>query len=155
MKVFPLVHNRNFHAASELTAFGQEPRTNGTILQSSTRLTLFSDRARYVPEETTYYNFEYEEELRRGLAYRENLFSPGYFCLELSKDVNFAVAASTWRTSMVDFSAERKKEVERLQGLVAPVPELAKAADAFLVKRGNSLTSSPDITGLTTGDAMP
>ena len=140
MKVFPLVHSRNFHAASELPAIGQEPRTNGTILQSSTRLTLFSDRARYVPEETTYYNFEYEEELRRGLAYRENLFSPGYFSLELSGDTNFAIAASTWRTSMVDCSAERKKEEERLQGLMAPVPELAKAADAFLVKRGNSLS---------------
>ncbi len=140
MLVFPLVHSRNFHAASELPAIRQEPRTNGTILESSTRLTLFSDRARYVPKETIYYNFEYEEELRRGLAYREDLFSPGYFSLELSGDTNFAVAASTWRTSMVDFSAERKKEEERLKSLMAPVPELAKAADAFLVRRGNSLS---------------
>ena len=93
-----------------------------------------------MPEETTYYNFEYEEELRRGLAYRENLFSPGYFCLELSKDTNFAIAASTWRTSMVDWVTLKKKEEERLQSLMAPVPELAKAADAFLVKRGNSLS---------------
>ena len=140
MLVFPLVHSRNFHAASELPAIGQEPQTNGTILQSSTRLTLFSDRARYVPKETIYYNFEYEEELRRGLATWENLFSPGYFCLELSGDTNFAIAASTWRTSMVDWVALKKKEEERLKSLTAPVPELAKAADAFLVKRGNSLS---------------
>ena len=91
-----------------------------------------------MPKETIYYNFEYEEEQRRGLAGRENLFSPGYFCLELSRDTNFAIVASTWRTSMVDWAAEKKKEEARLESLVAPVPELAKAADAFLVKRGNS-----------------
>jgi predicted glycogen debranching enzyme len=93
-----------------------------------------------VPKETIYYNCEYEEELRRGLAYRENLFSPGYFSLELSGDPNFAIAASTWRTSMVDWVALKNMDVERLQSLTAPVPELAKAADAFLVKRGNSLS---------------
>jgi predicted glycogen debranching enzyme len=93
-----------------------------------------------VPEETLYYNFEYEEEFRRGLAWTENLFSPGYFSLELSGDTNFAITASTWRTSMVDWVAKKKMEEERLQSLIAPVPELAKAADAFLVKRGNSLS---------------
>jgi predicted glycogen debranching enzyme len=138
MLVFPLVHSRNFHAASELPEIRQEPRTDGTVLQSSTKLTLFSDRAGYVPQETIYYNFEYEEEQRRGLAGRENLFSPGYFCLELSGDTNFAIVASTWRTSMVDWGTEKKKEETRLTTLEAPVPELAKAADAFLVKRGNS-----------------
>ena len=138
MLVFPLVHSRNFHAASELPEIHQEPGIDGTVLQSSTRLTLFSDRASYVPQETIYYNFEYEEEQRRGLAGRENLFSPGYFSLELSGDTNFAIVASTGRTSMADWKAEKKKEETRLKTLVAPVPELARAADAFLVKRGNS-----------------
>ena len=140
MRVFPLVHSRNFHAASELPEIHQDAGIDGTVLQSSTRLTLFSDRACYVPQETIYYNFEYEEEQRRGLAGRENLFSPGYFSLELSGDTNFAIVASTERTSMADWGAEKKKEETRLKALVAPVPELARAADAFLVKRGNSLS---------------
>jgi len=93
-----------------------------------------------VPQETVYYNFEYEEEQRRGLASRENLFSPGYFSLELSQDTDFAVVASTWRASMVDWKAEKRKEETRLQSLKAPVQELARAADAFLVKRGSSLS---------------
>jgi len=93
-----------------------------------------------VPQETIYYKFEYEEEQRRGLAGRENLFSPGYFCLELSGDTNFAIVASTGRTSIADWKAEKEKEETRLKTLVAPVPELARAADAFLVKRGNSLS---------------
>ncbi len=140
MLVFPLVHSRNFHAASDLPLIRQEPRDCGTILQSSTKLTLFSDRARYVPKATIYYNFEYEEEKRRGLAGRENLFSPGYFCLELSGDTNFAIVASTWRTSMLDWGAKEKDEKGRLQSLVAPIPELARAADTFLVRRGSSLS---------------
>jgi predicted glycogen debranching enzyme len=140
MRIVPLVHSRNFHAATKLPQIRQEPRPNGTILQSSSRLTLFSDRAHYVPQETVYYNFEYEEELRRGLAGREDLFSPGYFSLELSQDTNFAIVASTWRASMVDWKTEKKKEEARLQSLTAPVQELARAADAFLVKRGSSLS---------------
>lgn len=140
MRVVPLVHSRNFHAATKLPEIRQEPRINGTILQSSARLTLFSDRACYVPQETVYYNFEYEEEQRRGLAGRENLFSPGYFSLELSQDTDFAVVASTWRASMVDWKAEKRKEEARLQSLTAPVQDLARAADAFLVTRGNSLS---------------
>ena len=141
MLVFPLVHSRNFHAASELPAIRQEPRTNGTILQSNAMLTLFSDSARYVPKAAIYYNFEYEEEKRRGLAGRENLFSPGYFCLELSGDTNFAIVASTGRTTMLeDWTAKKNEEESRLKTLVAPIQELAKAADAFLVKRGKSLS---------------
>lgn len=138
MRVVPLVHSRNFHAAAKLPQIRQEPRHNGTILQSSTWLSLFSDRARYVPQETVYYNFEYAEEQLRGLAGRENLFSPGYFSLDLSRDTNFAIIASTWRPSVADWKAEKKKEEAHLQSLTAPVPELAKAADAFLVKRGSS-----------------
>jgi hypothetical protein len=51
MLVFPLVHSRNFHAASELPDIRQEPGIDRTVLQSSTKLTLFSDRASYMPQE--------------------------------------------------------------------------------------------------------
>ena len=43
-----------------------------TIL-SQTRFSIFSDLARYIPQERVYYNFEYEEERRRGLGWKENL----------------------------------------------------------------------------------
>ena len=89
-----------------------------------------------MPQETIYHNFEYEEERQRGLAWKEDLFSPGRFEIELSGDAAFAIAASTWRTGMPDWRAEQKKEKERLEMLLAPIPDLARAADAFLVKRG-------------------
>ncbi|MEI8003546.1 MAG: amylo-alpha-1,6-glucosidase, partial [Methanothrix sp.] len=44
--------------------------------------------------------------------------------------------ASTWRTGMPDWRVEEKREKERMEKLTAPLPDLAMAADAFLVKRG-------------------
>ena len=138
--IVPLVHCRCFHAASPLPGMKQETLDAGTILRSGIRpdirFTLLSDGPAYVPQEMIYNNFEYEEERRRGLAWKENLFSPGRFEIELSGDAAFAIAASTWRTSMPDWRAEQKKENERLESLKAPLPDLARAADAFLVKRG-------------------
>lgn len=142
--IVPLVHGRSFHAASPLPGMSQEPFRAGTILRSSLRpdirLTLFSDGLAYVPQEMIYYNFEYQEERRRGLAWKEDLFSPGRFEVELSEDAAFAIAASTWRTGMPDWRAEQKKETERMEMLTAPLPELARAADAFLVKRDQGMS---------------
>ncbi|MEI8002785.1 MAG: glycogen debranching enzyme N-terminal domain-containing protein, partial [Methanothrix sp.] len=88
MRIVPLLHCRSFHAASALPGMSQEPLGAGTIIGSrlrpDIRLTLLSDWAAYVPQETIYYNFEYEEERRRGYAWKEDLFSPGRFEIELS-----------------------------------------------------------------------
>jgi len=138
MRIVPLVHSRNFHAAANLPQIRQQPLRKGTLLGSDCRLTLLSDKANYVRQESIYNNFEYEMERQRGLSWTENLFSPGYFELKLSGDTKFAIAASTWRTIMPDVEEEQKKEKLRLSGLRSktPLPELAKAADTFLVKRG-------------------
>lgn len=140
MRLVPLVHCRSFHAAAQLSGMSQELIGAGTILMScihpDIRLTLLSDRAAYVPQEMIYYNFEYEEERRRGCAWREDLFSPGRFEVEISGDTCFAIAASTWRTDMPNWREEERREKERMEKLTAPLPDLAMAADAFLVKRG-------------------
>lgn len=137
IRLFPLVHCRNFHAASKLPAFEQKPLKNGTLLKSDCSFSLLSDKARYVRKEETYYNFEYEAERRRGLGWREDLLSPGYFELELKGDVTFGIMASSWRRSMPDVEQALEHEVSRLRGLKAPLPRLAQAADSFVVKRGN------------------
>ncbi len=140
MRLVPLVHSRSFHGASPLPGMSQEPLDTGTILRSNLRpdirLTLLSDGPAYAPQEMIYNNFEYQEERLRGLAWKEDLFSPGHFEIELSGDASFAIAASTWRTGMPDWRAEQKKEKERTEMLLAPVADLARAADSFLVKRG-------------------
>ncbi len=145
MRLVPLVHSRSFHSASPLPGMSQAPLGAGTALQSGqegrrTSLSLLPDGPAYLPQEMIYHNFEYEEERRRGLAWKEDLFSPGRFEIELCGECEFALAASTWRTGMPDWRAEKKKEKERLEKLQAPLPALAQAADSFLVKRGSSLS---------------
>jgi predicted glycogen debranching enzyme len=142
MRIVPLVHCRNFHAAANLPEIRQQPQRKGTLLQSDCKLTLLSDSANYVRQESIYNNFEYEMERLRGLSWTENLFSPGYFELKLSGDTKFAIAASTCRTIMPDVEEEQKKEKLRLFGLRSKtlLPKLAEAADTFLVKRGGGLS---------------
>ena len=140
MRISPLVHSRSFHAVSFLPEIHQESLLDGVILKMNSKLTLLSDQAKYVPMEMVYYNFEYEEERRRGLGWRENLFCPGYFEVDLSKDSSFSIIASTWRSSMPDVPVQIEREATRLAQLDAPVPTLAQAADTFLVKRGSGLS---------------
>ncbi len=142
MRLVPLVHSRSFHGASSLPGMSQEPLAAGTIIRSNLRpdicLTLFSDGPTYFAQEMIYSNFEYQEERLRGLAWKEDLFSPGRFEIELSGDASFALAASTWRSGMPNWRAEQKKEKERTEMLSAPIADLASAANSFLVKRGES-----------------
>jgi predicted glycogen debranching enzyme len=140
MRISPLVHSRSFHAVSFLPAIRQESLPKGVILKMNSKLSLLSDRAKYVPMEMIYYNFEYEEERRRSLGWRENLFCPGYFEINLSKETSFSIVATTWRSSMPDAPMEIEREATRLALLEAPVPALAQASDTFLVKRVNGLS---------------
>jgi len=102
--------------------------------------TLLSDGPTFMADERVYYSFEYEAERSRGLAWKEDLFSPGRFQMDLSGDEEFTIAASAWRSSMPDWRSEMARERSRLEALKAPLPELAMAADSFLVRRGESLS---------------
>ena len=138
--IVPLIHDRSFHAASDLPPIHQDAWSNGTAIVSKTGFFIFSDLARYFPQERVYYNFEYEEERRRGLGWKENLFSPGYFEIHVAGEAELAIIASTWRRSLPHWKKEVEAERDRLNNLRAPIPDLARSADSFLVKRGRTLS---------------
>ena len=144
MNIVPLMHSRSFHAARPLPLLQQKKLPGGAMIRSSDRpdapIMLLSEGPAFRADERVYFNFEYEEERRRGLAWKEDLFSPGCFEMELSGEAEFAIAASAWRSSMLDWRAELAKEEARLLALKAPLPELSAAADSFLVRRGGSLS---------------
>ncbi len=138
MRLFPLVHSRNFHAAANLPTILQEPLKSGVRLRSDksdSSFSLISDKARYVQKEQVYYNFEYEAERLRGLSWKENLFCPGYFEIDVKNNIIFSIMASTWRRSMPDVEEALEHEVSRLRGLKAPIQKLALASDTFVVRR--------------------
>ena len=109
--IVPLIHDRSFHASSELPPMHQEAWENGTAIISQTRFFIFSDLARYIPQESVYYNFEYEEERRRGLGWKENLLSPGRFEIDVAGEAEFAIIASTWRREMPDWRGDLDREL--------------------------------------------
>jgi predicted glycogen debranching enzyme len=135
MRLFPLVHSRNFHAAAKLPIIDQETLKSGVRLKSGSSFSLLSDKAGYVEKEQVYYSFEYEAERRRGLSWKEDLFCPGYFEMDIEKGITFSIMASTWRRSVPDVKEALEHEVSRIKGLKAPIQKLAKAADTFVVMR--------------------
>ncbi len=149
MRIVPLVTCRSSHAASDLPAIRQEQINRGTLLKANCNLSncnlssfdfsILSDNARYIKEELVYYNFEYQEERKRGLSWRENCFCPGYFEIDLEASDSFSIMASTKRRVMPVVQRLLLKEQKRLTNLgekqEMPLKKLAQAADSFIVKR--------------------
>jgi len=141
MMVVPLVTCRSFHAASKLPEISQEEIEGGTRLKSICDLFILSDKARYIKKEDVYYNLEYEAERLRGLPWRENCFSPGYFEIELDGSTSFSLMASTDRCTIPLFQRLQRIEMNRLRDienkLESQIKRLSDAADSFVVNRGD------------------
>ncbi|MEW5976664.1 MAG: amylo-alpha-1,6-glucosidase [Acidobacteriota bacterium] len=99
-----------------------------------------------------YRQFEYTQELERGLDYREDLFSPGYFSFLLNAEQPRAYVVATLDRSemrglsMLDEVLEG--EAARRRRLVVPVnttdpfvEDLSMAADHFIVTRADGASS--------------
>lgn len=93
-----------------------------------------------------YYNFEYLEEQRRGLEYREDLFNPLVARFDLQREPA-AIIASIERRKASQAGDLRRAEVERRRLVAAAAPRdeplvraLAAAADQFIVRRGELKT---------------
>ncbi|MFN3403638.1 MAG: amylo-alpha-1,6-glucosidase [Cytophagaceae bacterium] len=99
---------------------------------------------RFSPE--WFLNFEYKEELNRGLQFQEDLFSHGNFIVRVKQGSKVAVVMSTKDPSREDpfklVSAEQKRR-ERLSRNMTFQDDLIKrltiAADQFVVRRGKNL----------------
>ncbi len=88
-----------------------------------------------------YYNFNYELEKYRGLDYKEDLYTPGKFKVNLKEGDSYFIILSTQDVANRDAAALFSAEVQRRQNLVRAygrdesLKQLALAADQFIVKR--------------------
>ncbi|MBI1938960.1 MAG: glycogen debranching enzyme family protein [Ignavibacteriales bacterium] len=86
-----------------------------------------------------YYNFEYLEELDRGLDYREDLFKPGFFKSKVSKGDKIVVVLSSnpiINDGLLLIDKERVRREKITDGTNDEVmKKMLLAADQFIVKR--------------------
>ncbi|MBP2030685.1 putative glycogen debranching enzyme [Methanohalophilus levihalophilus] len=150
-RIFPLVTDRDFHAVKrerELS-FPQSSYTSGVYIGSNTLDLKLDSNLHYCEMPQWYYNFEYCAERERGQAFEEDLFNPGYFDLELQKDVSHLyVVASTQLSDGINEEYVKEafaRELERQKNLITSfdaattfLQKLVKASDSFIVKRGTT-----------------
>ena len=103
--------------------------------------------ASFVHENMWFHNVEYLRELDRGHAYREELFSPGYFEIELEEGDAFHLVFSTEEEDINDDAVKQlvkefNRRVDLFDGFKVQdtyLQQLILAADQFIVKRGKNL----------------
>ncbi len=99
-----------------------------------------------------YRKFEYLEELDRGLDFREDLFTHGYFSFELSSKNPSAFLLATLnekgRLTLDQVEEMESREKTRRQQVTLSIPsadafveQLALAADSFLIRRADGASS--------------
>ena len=99
------------------------------------------------PEGHWYKNFEYSIERERGLDYREDLFNPLVITFDLGRHRRAALIAATDKHAPESADRLRRAEIDRRNTIDAAAPtedqfvrSLVRAADQFLVRRGNDCT---------------
>lgn len=104
-----------------------------------------------------YRNFEYAREAERGLEFREDIYSPGYFSCDFEQGESHYLVASIKPPAEANpaalMEAERERRASLLKGWgddTEEVRTLVAAADAFLIERGKT-QSSRDSFGIVAG----
>lgn len=150
LEVRPLVASRNYHALTYENSV-LNPRvqvTDGAIetrpYQGLPLLRLCHSAGRFQAESIWYRNFEYLEELARGLEGYEDLWSPGLFRLEMAPGrPAILLATLDAGLSAADLPALAEEERSRRQKCWGfgrgnrMAGQLMLAADQFLVRRGD------------------
>lgn len=171
LTVRPLIAYRHFHHLLKVNQwpFTQRPLLAGRgvgieAFPGAVPLFILSDHGRYLEDGKWYRGFLYLIERERGLDCQEDLYSPGYFAVELQAGESVAFAFAVPQPQAEDITrllsgfdgkdAEklwRKEEARRLRllekaGAVLPfhgqgeaekwARDLVLAADNFIVRRG-------------------
>ncbi len=95
----------------------------------------FSKKVEFVHSPDWYYNIEYLEEQKRGYSYKEDLFVPGYFEMNIRKGEVLIFSASTALTNTDTLKRKFANEIEKR------IPRndfkncLINSAQQFIVKR--------------------
>ncbi|HEY8402483.1 MAG TPA: amylo-alpha-1,6-glucosidase [Cytophagaceae bacterium] len=152
LDLMPLVANRDYHnlvhSNNQLHAYATYERGvfKYNPYKGTPDLYISVPNGKYVVKPYWFYNFEYLEELSRGMSFKEDLFTPGQFELEVKQGDKIAVIVSTENIEGKDglqlFNNEKKRRLKLLESLKSGdsfLKKLTLAADQFIVKRNEHL----------------
>jgi predicted glycogen debranching enzyme len=144
-QIKPLLAFRNIH---ELTHANMNANTKVDFIKNGIKTCLYdrfpflhlqiSDKADFIPVPDWYYGIEYPEEQKRGYDYVEDLFTPGFFELELKKGDSIVFSASTKEEKPTGLKQKFTRTVS------GKIPRncfsncLKNAAQQFIEKKGDS-----------------
>src|SRR5436309_1740813 len=147
LKVRPFLSGRDFHSTHhENSPFHFETEQNGQRVTfrsyDGVPAVIAYSNGSYTHEPTWYRNFFYSEELARGLEAVEDLASPGVFVISLSqKPAVLMLAAEGHAITDIESIEARYAQVRTIeQARRKYFRPLERAADAYLVKRGQGKT---------------
>ena len=154
LELHPFVASRDYHGMQHAN---DAIRRDGDFADGVLRLQPYDGTpeiaievpgAEYRAEPDWWHDFEYVREVERGLDTREDLFTPGALLVELQPGERVGVIVSTGfatgRDAFALLDAEQTRREQLFEGLPADDEvgrTLTLAADAFIVRRGDGLST--------------
>ncbi|MCD6506346.1 amylo-alpha-1,6-glucosidase [Candidatus Poribacteria bacterium] len=159
IEIRPMIAGRNFHHLHrENLSFNAYVHSvpDGIMMvpyDEGSRIYLVARGAWFRKAGYWYRNFEYVREMLRGLDFREDLFSPGYFLAKLRQGDEISIVASTDYPEGFDPAKARDEEIDRRRGIIENpllaekierleeifpssfIRSLLLASDTFLIER--------------------
>lgn len=124
IEIRPMIAGRNFHHLhrENLSFNAYVHAVPGGIMMIPydewSRIYLVTEGGWFRKAGYWYRNFEYVQEMLRGLDFREDLFSPGYFLARLRQGDEISIVASTDYPEGFDPARAREEEIRRRRGIV-------------------------------------
>ncbi len=138
LAVRPFISGRDYHSLHH-----ENPALNFKAAGAGDRIVVrpypdvpaivFGSNGKYFSQPNWYRNFVYEEEKDRGLDYKEDLATPGYWRWDLADTDAFLTISAAGSEPGESFAEVRNSEVRRRKRFAAA---LDATPDAYIVRRG-------------------
>lgn len=141
----PFLAFRNIH---ELTQENMTANTRCTPVQGGVKIKMYegfpylhmqvSKANEFVASPDWYRDVEYIKEQHRGYPFKEDLFVPGFFEMDIKKGESIIFSASTFEAKTAGLKAKYTRELKKRTPRDTLLNNLLNSAQQFIQKRGNS-----------------
>ena len=142
MRFRPFLAFRNAHSLSKSNLFANtkiRKTSNGVVSKLyegyPSLYMQFSKKPEYVHVPDWYYNIEYMQEMKRGYAYKEDLFVPGYFELAMKEGETIIFSGSTREAATASLKKKYTNELSNRIPRTSFYNSLVNSAQQFIVRK--------------------